>query len=83
MEAVLDNHDKIKQCYSKYPIEDVRKMSPSELKLLCSAERVAFAESFNKLDMKTIIDERLNILKQQREDRYNQRLAELKNYYKL
>jgi hypothetical protein len=83
MEAVLDNHDKLKQCYSKYTLEQVNHMTPVELKALCSPERVALGDSFNKLDMKTIINERLNIINQQREDRYNQRYAELKNFYKL
>jgi hypothetical protein len=83
MESVLDNHERVKQCYSKYGLEEIRKMDAKTLRSICLPEREAFADSFTKLDMKIIIDERINILKLQAENKYNQRMAELKNYYKL
>jgi hypothetical protein len=83
MESVLDQHDKVKQCYSKYNLDEIRSMPAKQLRNLCLTEREELANSFNKLDMKTIIDERISIIKQQREDRYTLRMAELKNFYKL
>jgi hypothetical protein len=83
MEAVLDSHEKLKQCYNQFSLEEVRTMSAKDMRGLCLKERESFAENFNKMDMKNIIDERINILKQQRENKYNLRYGELKNFYKL
>ncbi len=83
MEDLLKSHKDLEKCYKKYTLEQVKQMTPDELKTLCIDERTTHAKNLRNLDIKKIIDERIVILKEQYAKLKETRREDLQNYFKL
>lgn len=70
MELYNDNLDSLKYCYQKYKFEDIMNLEIEELRLLCIRQRgTYFRQLFSKnFNMKTIINDRLKITKDEYPD---------------
>jgi hypothetical protein len=82
MEDLIRNFTHVKECFDKFPADQLLSAEASELKRTCLKERINFVESLNKIDTKTIINERLAIKKVKDHERAEKRRDFLNSVFK-
>jgi len=82
MEDLIRNFNSVKECYDKQSVEGLLNSNDSELKRVCLQDRINFIESLNKIDTKTIINERLEIKKVKDHEKADKRREFLNSVFK-
>lgn len=84
MEQFLNHFHAVGNCYSKYSYEDVMNMNKQSIQHLCLSERLTLNEYLHSNNMKTsnMINERLNIIKENNSKASAQRLEFLNETFK-
>lgn len=83
MEQFLNNVNAVKDCYSKHSYEEVMNMDKRSIQHLCLSERLTLNEYLHSDNMRTsnMVNERLNIIKQNNTNEANQRLEYLQGVW--
>ena len=82
MEDLIRNFNSVKECYDKQSVEGLLNSNDNELKRVCLQDRINFIESLNKIDTKTIINERLEIKKVKDHEKADKRREFLNSVFK-
>jgi predicted kinase len=83
MEDLLRSHKALEDCYKQYSLDQIREMTPEQLKGLCLKERIQHSKDVVKMNIQDLINERIAIMKMQIVNASDARREKLKNFYKL
>ena len=82
MENTLNAIQAAKQCFESYSLDQLKSMDKQSLKLLCVKERADLVNNLDKLNTKSLIHERIEIKKHNKQEAIQRRREFLDTYFK-
>jgi hypothetical protein len=82
MEEFIKSIHSLRECYGKHEFETLKNEDRPSLEKLCFNEKKVLAKTLQALNMKDLINERLNIMAENKNAEANARSGELDNLWK-